>query len=312
MAKTGFLNTNLGRSFPFLAGFVDKPSAPQAGFTLANLPNEAVVDLGIMVSPRIDYYGGGRKVVLHGVKVDEYGQLVFIFDYAEVLIKFLFNSNVDRYALAFATSDDETSQPRYSDADLVGYLIVGDVASLLELLTAAGGSLSGDPVNVEPSLIHAPYLSSLLDISLANTDRTRYAVPQGCEMLHWPHVTGSPVVVDDRLTGELRLVPGYNAVVDQSAADNLLSLRAAVGAGEGEPCTEIPRWTGESPPLNGTNQLLSGSPYCMETVRAINGVGGPRISILVGPGVAITEDPVNHKIWLDASGDVRVGCPQSL
>ncbi len=113
------------------------------------------------------------------------------------------------------------------------------------------------------------------------------------------------------LDGDLRVKEGFNISVRQEDNTNSLIIGAAIGAGAGLACSEIPLYAGEVPP-NGSG-VLTGGPKCNEVVKTINGVGGPTLQLLAGRGVRITaslDDP--HEIVVSlAENDLAICVPES-
>jgi hypothetical protein len=91
------------------------------------------------------------------------------------------------------------------------------------------------------------------------------------------------------LRGDVSFKEGYNAVIRQENQRNAIIIGAGVGSGEGEPCEEVPVYDDEAPPSG--SPFLSGGPSCATVIQAVNGIGGPHISLRGGQGVTVTTDP---------------------
>ena len=86
--------------------------------------------------------------------------------------------------------------------------------------------------------------------------------------------------------------------IDQNAFDNSITITPRVGAGEGQPCDEVPLTAAETAPAGST--LLSGGPTCNEVIRTINGIPGPHYTILAGTGVTVAADTTDtHRLNVD-------------
>lgn len=85
---------------------------------------------------------------------------------------------------------------------------------------------------------------------------------------------------------------GLNLATSAGAAG--LGLRAAVGAGLGEPC----------------GPAGSGGPRCRETLRTLAGAPGPAVAVVAaGGGYAVTPDPAGHTLTLSLDPAGRgAGC----
>src|ERR1019366_7524789 len=101
------------------------------------------------------------------------------------------------------------------------------------------------------------------------------------------------------IRGDVRFYSGFNAAIRQESFNNAIVFTGAVGAGEGEPCTAVPLFTGEVPPVG--SSLLEGGPTCDEVVRTVNGVGGQFSFINANQGVTISNVPAEKKITINVN-----------
>ncbi len=190
-------------------------------------------------------------------------------------------------------SDDCPEEPVWS-----GYLVTGTMATLATILPS-GCTLSagtGD-VQVEPALIRSLIGHYARTLNLANDDRTRADAPDGCDPLVYEFATGETYIQAECLVGQPRLKAGYNATIFQDDLENSITIGAGVGAGEGEPCEEVPLFDEEVPPAGRTT--LDGAERCNDTVRSINGVGGRILNLQTGIGASQINLPDLHKIVID-------------
>lgn len=315
MGRPNWLNENRFRAFPFVdttAGV----NVPESGpVTLRQLPDDWIADCGFVIGPQAGYDPAEHDVYLKSISRSGVS-VVFQFGcdapglYGHPL-SFTRTISDEDYATEHVDGDlpPEDSQSYSNNPDdpsvcteplWYGYLTTGRMSSVAERL-GDGDSLSredGDCI-VEPALIQdltAGYVSS---VSLANDDRTRITGAGSCEDPSWPYATGGLFVSARCLRGELPWLPGYNCVILQDTTANGLVFQAVVNAGKGEPCGEVPLFDDEVPPTGSSNSLLAGGVLCNETIRSINGVGGPLLEILAGNGVTVTPDPENHRIVVD-------------
>lgn len=85
------------------------------------------------------------------------------------------------------------------------------------------------------------------------------------------------------LTGDVKLMPGYNMTISVIPGANSIRLRGIVGSGEGIPCEEI----------------LETPRNCDELIYRVNGASPDWYGDLVvegGPGIMVTADNANNKI----------------
>lgn len=284
MARSGWLTDNEHRAYPFL----DAPTG-------IPLPESAVVDFGCVVGP--DSLFSSDAVYLY--RVARSGG-VFSFEFRSTAAGLAGSpltfyvpddspefSGFEAGSGSFVSGSSQSSE--CGDVPLwEGYLVVGDLDDLRNLL-GDGDDMVADEENlgaaeVEPARVQDLGRTFVRSVNLANGDRTR-AEPDETGSLSSP----GPVetfVYARCLTGALKIRPGFNASIRQGSADNSLTVGAAVGAGAGEPCSEVPVYPGETP-LDGET-LLTGGPSCGEVLKSVNGVGGRTVRLSAGPGVSVS------------------------
>jgi hypothetical protein len=314
MARQGWYGENRNRAYPFLEGTVGRPDS--GPLTLLNLADDVVVDAGFVLGPQSRFATGHT---VHLARVRRSGgtfTLEFESDAPELFgvpLAFTRRAGGPDYEAEFADSGQagmSDSSRSGSDSSsfcaepLWGGFLVTGAAAALELLLPANGTVergNGGAV-VEPALLQNLAGAYVTSVALANDDRTRVEAPAGCDDVVFPYDTGAVRVRARCLRGALLVKPGYNAAVRQNAQANSLTFYAAVGAGEGRPCAEVPLFDAEVPPEG--SGLLAGGPRCNETLRSINGVGGRQFSLSAGPGVTVTAVPEEHKVVVsvDMSG----------
>lgn len=295
MPAPSWANENANRAYPLLAA----DSRP---------PDGVLVDAGFAVGPKSRFESGVHGIALTAIRRrGTFFYLDFSSDAPELFdvpLTFTRQTTDDEYAVefvdsgtaGFSTSSDSLSssasrglcdEPLWS-----GFVVTGKVAVLEALLPADGDLFYA--ARVEPALTQNLAESYVVKLGVANGDRTRSTPPDGCDVVEASDevtITNAYCVV-----GEVRVVPGYNATVRQSQTDNSITIGAAVGAGEGEPCQPVPLFAGEADAVSST--LLEGGLRCNETLRSINGAGGPQLTITAGPGVSIVSDPEGHRLTI--------------
>lgn len=187
-----------------------------------------------------------------------------------------------------------------------GFVVTGRMAAF-ETLLPADGEVSYAAA-VEPALVQNLAESFVSKFAVANADRTRVSPTEGCD---GDAIDDSVIHVHRYcVVGDVVLVPGYNANVRQSTQDNSITLGAAVGDGEGQPCDTVPLYRGEQPPPG--SSLLEGGPRCNETVRSVNGVGGPQLNLFAGRGVTITSEPDDNRVIINVNMSGLALCFDSI
>lgn len=153
---------------------------------------------------------------------------------------------------------------------------------------------------LQPDIAGRDALTPTTGMLVLTTNNGRYWEYDGAE---WQDVS---FVVNARcLTGEIKIVQGYNCAVTQTTRLNEISISAAVGAGD-QDTTELCQYGGELPLYAGEltpivtpatetdpaqySKFLSGGPACDELIFTVNGVGGGAITFAGGTGVSITTD----------------------
>lgn len=303
MASPGWFNDNESRAYPFVTGGTNPPHA-------------LVVDAGFVAGAESRFASGSDGVKL--VAVRRRGTafyLEFTSDAPELfgvpLTFTRFTSDGDfvtelvdsgQAGLSYSSLSASTSFGSCAEPLWWGFVTTGRIAAF-EALLPGDGDVTFDAA-VEPGLVQNLAGGYVVKLAAANDDRTRVTPAAGCG----DGVAASevPIVNAPCVTGDVVFRAGYNAVVRQNAAENSITLGAAVGAGAGEPCGPVPLYSGELPPA-GSN-LLGGGPQCNETIRSVNGVGGPHLTVLAGAGVTVTPSPGEHKVTIDVGAGGLGAC----
>ena len=312
MSQPQWYNANSARAYPFLKGSVGARVA--VAFSVEGLPNDLVVDAGFVAGLQSGFVPGTHHVWL--AKLTRSGPLVTLQFASDApglygkMLEFYFLTSSKGYTTWRSEADveptgwSESFDSLFSESlDQCGIeplwygFIVADpqvYASLPEGTYTPATAVGGE---VEPALVQSLANSYIGSINLANDDRTRATAPDGCPEIPWEFAIGRTYVSAACLSGDVRFKAGYNATVRQDSSQNIIYLGAAKGAGDGEPCSEVPLFATEQPPAGST--LLEGGPLCDEVIRSFNGVGGQFVSLLSGTGVTITNVPASHKIIVD-------------
>lgn len=324
MAQPGFFNSNEGRAFPFL--YLTTNQSISGQLHLGNLPDPIIVDCGFLLSPQTQFDPAAHSVYLESITRIG-GEFVFSFGsdcpgLAGVPLEFVRTWPAARYLTEFSDSGTDYADESVSGSFIgslavlgthcdeplwSGYLVTGDLSALDTFLSGNGTvSRENNDTTVEPALIQHLGGALVTALAVANADRTRVTGTGGCEGPSWPYPIGSIFTNTICLNGLVLFSAGYNAVVQQTTQDNSITLGAVVGAGHGQPCTELALFGGETAPEGST--LLEGGLRCNETVRAINGIGGPILRIMAGSGVTLTPDPDTNTLHISVDMIGLISC----
>lgn len=298
MSEPSWFNTNENRAYPFIAG-VDGP------------PTAAIVDAGFMPGAKSRFVTGIHTVTL--IRIRRHGTF-FYFDFASDAPElygynltfsrqisdgdFVFESVDSGTSGLSATSESDNGPNGYCDEPLwSGFLVTGRMAALEALLPGDDDVAYDLGVPIEPALIQNLSATFVTKIGVVNEDRTRSTLSETCETITPASPPDAIFVNSNCVIGRVIFTAGFNANVRQSKQDNSITLGAAVGDGAGEPCDTIRLYPGETPPDGST--LLEGGLRCNETIRSINGLAGPLISLTAGNGVTVTASPATHTISIN-------------
>ncbi len=305
MARAGFYNENEYRDYPFLTrvdpidSYEIEGAEPQQ---LIALPHDAVVDFGAIMDLDADYSeASGDIVYLHSVqRRDPY----LYYDFrttapgaAGTRLLFVRDTSVDEefadeWLDSMVISESLSSSASAGDcagAAWRGYLVTGRYGELLELLSDGEELIfTAGLWTIEPARVQNLARGYLRSINLANFARSHVSVQEACQ--------SSSLTSDDTiyvnavcLQGDLKFKEGYHCVIRQETQNNAIIIGASPGAGEGEPCAEIPLYEGETSPDG--SPFLTGGPTCGEIIKTVNGKGGRRLQLLSGPGFRVLADP---------------------
>jgi hypothetical protein len=339
MARPGFYNDNINRSYPFIHG------------QTAGLTTFAVADTGHVMGADSEFIEGTHRVYLSRIRrAQNTIEFEFRSDAPGLLTKVLFftrqvtdpdyttsyssaieESELDDLSpiscIADCNVDSEDSECSYNpvepdpechgDSAWTGFLVTGDLQELVnylddcELIECPGIDITictfEEDVPIEPSLIQNLSGNYVRSINVANAERTRANTATECREYCWPFPLTDHYVACECLIGGVRFKEGYNACIVQDTLDNTITINACVGGGEGEPCSDVLLTDEEGPPDGRTT--LDGAIKCDEVVRSINGVGKRFFEILGGAGVTVTSVPDEHKVIIDINLHTLAICP---
>lgn len=302
MARTSFYDDNKHRRYPFVSTAAIE-SAPEA---VDQIPDAVVLACGFTVHAYSGFINGEHSVWLHRASYDSSNIILEFASDAPGLVgkplifTTLRNAGESHITFASTSGADPDPVPGGCTGQLLwmGFVVVGDSEVFVAWPNAASPpvTLDQDQHTVEPALVQNLDGAYVRSVNLANRRRVRTTDVPGEER---------PVLVNAQcMQGPIRFVEGKNCRIDYDLTNNGLVFSAEENAGDGETCVELPAYPGEVP-VEGSS-LLSGGPTCRETIKTINGVGGPRVSFRGAPGggLSVAKDESNpHKInvTIDAS-----------
>lgn len=309
MASPAFFNENENRAYPLVLSLTGLP------------PNALLVDCGFVVYAKSRFELSEHMIVLNAIRRQgTFIYLDFTSDAPELFgVPLVFSRQIGDgdFVTEFVDSgtaglSESSESGSNSDSELCvealwsGFVTTGRLAAFEALLPVDGEIAYNVPI--EPSLIQNLAEAYVAKFGVANADRTRVTPASGCGAA--VEANDTIFVKDACVRGDVVFRAGYNANVRQSEQDNSITLGASVGDGEGQPCAPIVLYSGEVAPDG--SLLLEGGLKCNETLRAINGIGGPLFTFIAGPGVNVTAVPEENKIIVNVSMSGLAICFNSI
>lgn len=324
MPRPNFFNDNLNRSYPFKEGSVGVNTPASGLFSMPELPDNVIVDCGFIMGPESGFDASIDEVFLYQITRINAGTFEFEFrctasNLVHAPLIFTRAASSDLYETEFSESftpdqaadsisasingsasssgtPEDCGEPLWS-----GFMVSGDMQALSARIPS-GTSITREDVYsalVEPCLVQNLSLNQVVSINVANSDRTRALRPENCPPNQWDFPVGETYVYDVCLLGNIKFKNGFNLSIGQDVVGSTIIFSPTIGAGEGQPCEDIPIFPGETPPIDSENGLLAGDFYCNEVLRSINGLQGPTLTFFGESGVSILTDIVNNKLIVD-------------
>jgi len=305
MAELEYYDVNEVRKYPFVAINAITLAGPIV------VADNTVLDCGFSMGPLSDFHAGVSDgnptniIYLIGVeRIDEiYMDFVFSADSTQMAgrdIRFR-RAKDDPYGCT--TFSEFTGGPNYGS----GFLVTGNVISLFDALPEGSFvGFAGDIPVIEPSCLTVRRGHGMTKLIIGNLGRT--IAPNCCDESPAAPIDGVHVV-HEGLTGAITLAGGYNMTTAVTPSRNSIVIQAAVGAGLGEPCSEITNYEGEESP----GLAMSGGPWCGDLITTINGKPASDngvVAIYGERGIVATPDPANHKINILASLSNTIACEE--
>lgn len=278
-------------------------SCPDAG---PQMPRRGLADAGFLLGPDSGYRAGRHSVLLHAYWHWE-GEIGFDFrcdapglEFRRWRFVFPAGSRIGRTSRTVVSVPGGPEEPGSGN----GFCTLGDPADILA--SPPGWYRLCDPPAVEPARVMSLAARGVSSLNLANVART---CPPAC---------GQPAPAPETLTaiwpaaagavGTLRMRGRRNARVLSDPSRNELSIDAAVGAGDGEPCGNLL--------ADASGVRIDGGECgdgCGDLVRSLNGVGGRngKLPIRAGRGVIVEPDPEGRRIIVRIQAGGGAECPPS-
>lgn len=305
MPRTGFLNDNEYRAYPFVH---------RATYAGADLPNDAIVDAGIIAGLDSGFDHETHSVWLAAIQRTG-GTFRFLFatdapTASSHELVFVCSENADEWTTITAES---TATSEFCNRPPVweGFMVVGELATLRAAIAA--GTTRTFPTNVrtlEPARVQSLVKSYVHSINVGNYSRLMAIPPETC-----PGGDASNereiVVSGECMQGPIRLLEGFNCRIRQIDRTNEFEIAADENSGDTD-TTELCAHGGEvalydDEPFDNVTGFYSGGPACNQVVATINGIGGGNVNLVPGTGVSITADAATHTITIALATNNLVG-----
>jgi len=295
MPRAGFLNDNEYRQYPFMPN----PSS--------SLRDSVVADCGFIMGIDSEFDPKLHYVYLAKISTARDGAAV-TFEFrttapaaANYPLVFTREINADEWTEEYAEADPGPAEcaiePMWE-----GFLVSGVTASAFEQL--GGGNeviFAPDVAVVEPARIQTLAKSFLRSISVGNYARF-VLPPQACSPDTVIEPIDSNYIIPNGtcLRGDVKFEPGHHCAITQQTFNNTIVIAAAIDGNPNDPLAyelcenggEIKLYPDESKPLlvdgkTERSKFFSGGLACDQTITGINGLGGPTVKIVGGPGIKI-------------------------
>lgn len=305
MPRTGFLNDNEYRAYPF----VHKTS-----YAGADLPLATIVDAGIIMGIDSEFDHEAHEIWLASIaRVDSTFRFTFATDAPAAVNKplvFVCGINADEWSTIAAESAPVDGVCERSPV-WEGFLVVGDLAALRAAI--ANNTTTTFPAKarlLEPGRTQSLVKSYVHAINIGNYSRIMALPPEDCQN-DVPDTERDVITNAFCVQGNIRIKEGYNCRIKQTDRNNEISFTADVNAGDTdntELCDhggEIPLYSSE--PFDVTTGFYSGGPACNEVISTLNGIGSANVNIIAGTGIKITTNPATHTVTIAPATNNLIG-----
>jgi hypothetical protein len=305
MPRTGFLNDNEYRAYPF----VHKTS-----YAGADLPMSAIVDAGIIMGIDSAFEHAAHEIWLAAIeRVNNTFRFTFDTDTpaaANLPLVFVCSVNADEWTTITAESDPVSSSCNRAPV-WEGFLVIGELAALRAAI--ANNTTTTFPTKarlLEPGRVQSLVKSYVHAINIGNYSRIMALPPEDCQN-DVPDTERDVITNAFCMQGNIRFKEGYNCRIKQTDRSNEISFTADVNAGDTDN-TELCAHGGEvslylNEPFDAATGFYSGGPACDQMISTLNGVGGANVNIIAGTGITITTDAETHTVTIAPATNNLIG-----
>jgi hypothetical protein len=309
MPRPGFYNDNEYRAYPF----VFRTSYPGPA-----LPDAAIVDAGLIMGLDSGYNPAEHSVWLSSISRAG-GVLTFTFasdapGAATQNLSFVCSTAAEEWLSVFGESGVIAGVPSACDPAPIweGFLVVGALATLLEQIADNSTVTYPSQARVlEPGRVQSLLKGYLRSVNVGNFTRVRALPAPECDDSSTAVDENEVVVNATCMQGNIRVKEGYHCRIRQIERTNEINISADRTAGDTEfsPLCEhggdLPLYDDE--PFDAATGFYGGGPACNQVISAINGIGGPNVSLIAGTGVTITTNPTDKTITIALAQNNLVG-----
>jgi hypothetical protein len=283
MTEFEWYNSNAYRSFPL------EHSAVLSNAAL--LPTAAIVDFGILFDLPAAFDPASHHVYLHGIS-NNGSSIVLTFKAGGS------GAPSNDFTATFATSLANKTAVDLVGDNISGFVVIGDAAAIAAAVGVATVTVAqahdAAAAKIEPSRVQTLWNAYLQSLAVYAKETTQWAPT--------PDSGGEEIIeIQSSIQGAILWEDGYNAEVLVDPLDNALTLRAAVGIGEGQMCN----WPS-----------VPGMPECGDLIATINAVQAGRggvFTILGDRGIQVVADPLNpYTLTLQIGAVGNLYCSGSL
>jgi len=261
MPRTGFLNDNEYRAYPFVHRLIYRIDAL--------VPLAAIVDAGIIMGIDSEFDHANNAIWLASIeRVNDTFLFTFATDTAaaaELPLVFICDINADEWTTITAESDPIDNVCARSPV-WEGFIVVGDLAMLRAAVPNNTTTVfSSEVSSLEPGRTQSLIKSYVHAINVGNYSRIMALPPEACQT-EVPDTERTVITNAFCIQGNIRIKEGYNCRIKQTDRNNEILVAADVNAGDTdntELCDhggELPLYAGE--PFDATTGFYSGGPAC--------------------------------------------------
>jgi len=280
-------NENQQRDWPFVNGSI--------------VPRDLIADAGM--STNIGQVGDSSSLVLIA-RVQT--AITFHFQVSGTFLRFIVDASTVRdydvvWAEAVGTATPTTGARCLTGAVISGFIVLGSVATLLQLVPSNGDSYTVQN-DLEPTVVDALVGRGVNSLSLFNQIRpdsviaarcssTIYSRPIEARFMQADGHTLAPASLNGQcIRGDTQLFPGYSCELSQSDNLKTITISASTSSIAGPACTDV-ALTPEEAAILAVGGVIGGLQKCIDTVRSLNGAIGPHLKIRGDNGVKVVTTP---------------------